>query len=434
MAHGYLIPTGGFVVEVWTWRDVAPVTADATLFSQSTQGLVGGGGSANEGKQFWVGMAPTTGAFTVKFWQESSGAELVSYVDPDPQNYPDDDAWHHWAVRLGANLTSLTIFLDGVQHGTATLSAAPVWNPGRLTIGAVYAPHRGVYGKVLWDKKLAYASAYNLELTANRIQEHYTAGSGGTVYYGDDEVERLNRIFTWAGVPEHQRRLEPAVTTVQGIQVAGANPLEEAQKTAEAAQGLMFADGQGFAVYHNRRHRYNRHSSATLAESLGAAPEVGLKFTTSERWIVNDVRGRRPYGTEIRMVSQQSQNEYGKRVTSFELAITDQEELRNAVSWMLARYGTDRIRVSGMTLHAHTSEILRELAEGAIEIGDVITLDELPDTSPVSSIDFVVEQIGIDADFVNKEWIVPLELTPVDVNRVFEIGVTELGDGSYISF
>src|SRR5262249_50827212 len=160
-------------------------------------------------------------------------------------------------------------------------------------------------------------------LTDNRIFEHYTAGRGGTVYYGDNEVTRLNRIYDWATVPQQSRRFDVPVTVLQGIEVGGTGVGDAVKKTASDARGVVFADGQSRMVYQNRRHRYNRPVRKVFAESLISAPEMTVTFTTDDAYVFNDIRGSRPFGGSVRMVNALSKATYGLKVASAELAIVD---------------------------------------------------------------------------------------------------------------
>jgi hypothetical protein len=436
MAHGYLYNAGGWTIEIWFWRDAPPVSGHACLFAQYTQisNIIWAQGG-EVGRQLWVGFTPTTGAFHVQGGDEGGGNSFT-WTDPSPSGYEGDSSWHHLAVTLdAATRKSVKVYLDGELYATAGTLASPlVWNAGILNVAGAMHSHHGNRGNYAFDKRVAYFAAFNRELTANRVLEHYTAGNGGTVYYGDDEIERLTRIYDWAGVPLHARLSEPATTVLQGIQVAGSNALSQAQDTVNSAGGYIFADGQAALHYHNKQHRYNKLAKMVLSEASQSAPEVGITFTTNHEYIYNDIHGDRPFGSRVRLMNQISHDTYGHKVFEFTLKVTDPDELTNAVTWILARYGEDRVRVKGVSFECTTSHVLKELAYGRVEIGDKLTLDELPDVSPYSTMDFIVESISVNANFLNKTWIVELELSPDDVNQVFQIGKSALGGSDYVAF
>lgn len=432
MSFGYVTPTGGFTIELWFKRDVAGATYN-TLVNQRTQAAVSWTvGSANGiGRQLLLEINGATGALGFQLVNEgaTSGTLLLNWVDPSPTGYAGDNAWHHVAIRLGTNKRSWNIFLDGEGYSSGTVASDINWNPGLLTFGAQYAPHVGDWGSYIWDKWLAYPTVYNKPLSDNRIFEHYTAGSGGTVYYNDNEVTRLTRITDWAEVPYQSREFEPALANLQGIQVDGTNALTAFQDTANAAGGLIYADGQSRLVYHNRRHRYNRWSVATLAESTDSAPEYGITFTIDDQNIYNDVRGERPFGSTVRLVNEISKAAHGRKTYSFSIPVTTHEELQNAVSWVASQYQNAVVRISDVSFRAESSDLIEWVATGGVNIGDHIILDELPpDAAPETRMEFAVEKVSLSVNIKDRVWIVKLQLSPFYLNKVFEVGVSNLGN------
>jgi hypothetical protein len=430
--YGYVAPLTGFTIEVWFKRDALP-TSFETLFNQRTQASVNWtvGGTNGIGRQLLMEIN-SAGALSLQMVNESAtaGTTVSTWTDPSPGGYANDNAWHHLALRMPPYPnTQWSLYLDGEQYAVGTVSAALNWKPGVFTFGAQYASHVGDWGSYLWTKWLAYFAMWDEWITPTRIQEHYTAGSGGTVYYGDDEVERLDRIADWADIPEQAREFEPALVELQGIQVAGANALTSFQDTAFAATGLVFADGQSRLVYHNRRHRYNRWNVLTLAESTDSAPEIGLTYTIDDANIYNDVRGDRPYGSTVRIVNDISKAAHGRKTYSFSIPVTTHDELRNAVAWISAQYANPTVRISNITLRGESSDVIEWAGTGGLTIGDHITLDELPpDAAPEVTMEFVVEKIGLNVDIKNRIYEVRLELSPYELQKVLQIGVSNLGD------
>ena len=436
MSFGYVTPTGGFTIELWFKRDVLPANF-STLVNQRTQAAVTWTGNLNTiGRQLSLEVS-ASGALVLVMVNEgfTAGTTVLSYTDPSPGGYGNDNAWHHVAVRVGTNKQAWALFLDGALYASGNTSSALNWNPGILTFGAAYAPQVGDFGSFIWDKWLAYPAVYNYPLTDNRIFEHYTAGSGGTVYYGDDEVTRLTRIADWAEVPDQSRQFEDAVAELQGIQVDGTNALTAFQDTANAAGGLIFADGQSRLIYHNRRHRYNRWSVVTLAESTDSAPEYGITFTIDDSRIFNDVRGERPFGSTVRLVDDISKAAYGRKTYSFSIPVTTHEELQNAVSWVASNYRDAVVRISDVSFRAESSDLIEWVGTGGVNIGDHIILDEMPpESAPEVQMEFTVEKISLSVDVKNRVWIVKLQLSPFRFNNVFEVGLSNLGTTYKIGF
>jgi hypothetical protein len=431
MAYGYVTPAGGFTLEIW-FKRTGTATGSQALFSQQTQNKSSATNAtpAVNGRQLLVYLI-TTGEVWVD-WRKEDGTQLVLYQGTN--TYGADGEWHHLALKISASdLRTWKLFVDGAVETSGTLSAAIDWKPGTLTIGAAYAPYLGNFGDYLYSGSLGYAAVWDTEQFDARIIEHYTAGNGGTVYYGDDEVKRLGRIFDFCKVPTNARRFDDPITTLQGIQIAGENGLAKALETATDATGLVFADGQAIMTYHNRRHRYNRAILKTLSEENVSAPDIGMEFATDDTKVYNDVRASRPYGGSARIRNKSSEYEYGRRVYELKLAVTSDDEMRNAGTWLANRYGEDRVRISGVTLSAESSDEIEELV-GTIQIGDCIAFDDLPDNAPFTYAEFIVEGISVQASFKDQTWSLGLELSPAELWNVLQVGVSTLGDGSRIAY
>jgi hypothetical protein len=431
MPYGYVRPSTGFTIECWFKRDATSPNYQ-TLFNQRTQAAVNWPSSAiyTQGRQLIVELNPTTGALNVGMLNETTttGTLVVGWADSDPGGYANDNQWHHVALRVANNKSTWALFVDGAIKTQLNTTAPLNWQPGILTFGAQYAPQLGNYGSGIWDDWLAYPAVYDKALTNSRIFEHYTAGAGGTVYYGDNEVTRLHRIADWAEVPDQAREFEDALTNLQGIQVADANALTAFQDTAAAASGLVFADGQSRLVYHNRRHRYNRWNVVTLGESLGSAPEIGITFSIDDENIYNDIRGDRPYGSTIRMIDNVSKAAHGRKTFSFSIPVTTHEELQNAVAWIASQYRYPKVRISEVTFRAESSDLIEWMGTGGVTIGDHITLIELPaEAAPEGTMEFVIEKMSVDVDIKSRVYKASFQLSPFEINQVFQVGRTNLG-------
>jgi hypothetical protein len=215
--------------------------------------------------------------------------------------------------------------------------------------------------------------------------------------------------------------------------VAGQNGLVKATETAKDSSGLVFADGQAVMVYHNKRHRYNSPIQVTLTEDTSAAPDVGMECATDDTKVYNDIRASRSYGGSARLRNKASMYEYGQKIYELELSITSDDEMRNAGTWVAERYGEDRLRVSGVTLSAESSDVIEALV-ATIKIGDRIAFDDLPENVPRNYMEFIVEGISVSADFKAQTWSLGLELSPAELWNVLQVGVSTLGDGSRIAF
>jgi hypothetical protein len=433
MAYGYVTPTGGFTVEIWFKHSTLPTWNEAIINQQTQNKASAWSTSPNfNGRQFLIYFLVPTGELRVD-WRSEAGTSLLLWTD-DTTAYANDNEWHFLCLRMGADMKTWNLWIDGDKKTTTTALATAIdWKPGVMSFGGSYTAALGNFGDLLYNGSLAYFAAWDTALSDSRILEHYTAGNGGTVFYGDDEVKRLGRILDYCNVPYDTRRFDDPVTTLQGIQIAGENGLSKALETATDATGLVFADGQSVMTYHNRRHRYNRAILKTLSEDSASAPDVGMEFATDDTKVYNDIRASRPFGGSARIRNKSSEYEYGRRVFDLKIAVTSDDEMRNAGTWLAERYGEDRVRISGVTLSAESSDEIEELV-ATVQIGDCVAFDDLPDNAPFTYAEFIVEGISVEANFKDQTWSLGLELSPAELWNVLQVGVSTLGDGSRIAY
>ena len=429
MSFGYVTMSGGWCVEVW-FKQNGPTTGRfPSMLVQYSQNRVGWGTlGTTRGRQLWFGLTPT-GQVLGEVW-DKDGVKRIEYISDDVT----DNEWHHVAFNMLSDLRTLQVYLNGLLVSSIASSVDVVWDAGSMSIAGAYQPKQGTYGTYQWTGQLAYVAVKDLTLSGNQIFDHYSAGAGGTVYYGDDEVTRFNRILDWAKVPEQSRALDAPTTFLQGIEVTGNNALDKLQETANGAGGYVYADGQAQIVYHNRARRYNKTSIFTFSESLGTAVEIGLDFVIDDEWIYNDIRGSRPFGTSVRMIDQESIDTFGPKVYEISVPVTTHEEMRNRVGWLLSKYKFDKIRLNTVTIEAFTSEPMQAAATGLLDIGDVVTLDDLPDHAPLTTMSFVIEGITYNVDYKIPKWSVTFNLSPAEYEKVFEIGTSVLGGGDKVAY
>jgi hypothetical protein len=439
--YGWLTKDG-FTVEAW-FRSSAIPPDFAFIFHQATQANINWNISpTQQGRQFALFMHPassaTPGALAVRVHGEGTatvaGPLLYTWNDAASPSYATDNSWHHVVVTYQANTRNLRVYLDGDLQSSGTATSTVNWQPGILAVAGIYQPNSGVFGAQLWHGSLSNVAAWIRPLSATRVSLHHAAGAGGTVYGGDTEVDRLTRILDWAGVPEQSRELDPARTVLQAMDTSEASALERAQSTVDDAMGLLLADGQSRIVYQNRSRRFNRRSVMTLSEITGSAPELDFTITVDEDKLYNEVKGTRPNGGTVRQIDPVSQAAYGRKPFSINLSITSHEELRNAVAWVLSQYSRDRVRVSSVSFRAESSEKIARMATGLVQVGDVLTLDDLPDPSPVDTLELVVERVDVDISFTDQTWRVVLQLSPHEINKVAQLGVSYLGTGAVIGY
>lgn len=404
---GYLTPGGGFSVEGWAWSDEA-VGTSRCLFAQNDQW---------KPEQSQIDLHRSNlGGIRLRLWDKAN-TEVANLLLSDVDF--GDGTWHHFAVSLKSDKRTLQVFFDGEVVGEDQLDAALTWNPGMFAFGGKHFSVGAVYQN-FWVGRLAYLGWKNSYVDAASIKEHYRAGAGALVFAGDTEVERMNRVLDWAHVPPWKRYLDEPVSRLDGFGVTGANALQELQASGEATDGLVFANGRGDVVYQNRVRRRHRWSAAEFAEFLGTAVEDNLTPEMDQQNIYNDVTGQRPNSTlQIRRADGGSIKQYGRKTYTLSLPVQDPTELLSAVLWTLYKYTKARLRISRATVAAHSGEMLHKYAFGGVEVGDLITISDLPDAAPSPSIDLFVEALDLEAS--EDTWFLTFSLSPNFETRVLRL-------------
>lgn len=306
--------------------------------------------------------------------------------------------------------------------------ATTLRQPKYITVGGnlswTYAQDfaSGRYGHVaVWDRALT-----------SEHREAYWIGAG---MYGsskgpfrEDETARLSRLVRYAGFVG-ETAFDTAASNILGVEWdTGQTAVEEIQTTAEDASGYVFMDGDGCLTYHNRKRRQGAPVRFTLGEATGLPYGSDLDLQVDEDRIVNEVAFTRPSGASGVIRDDGSMIAHGKKTKSVELRVTSDAEVLDASYWILNRYKDPVIRCDEVTLEATACPALFPVVLG-VEIGDRITLGDLPAASPASSLAFYVEAISttVKAEGVTPEWVTVLSLSPASLNDVWVLEDDTLG-------
>lgn len=90
------------------------------------------------------------------------------------------------------------------------------------------------------------------------------------------------------------------------------------------------------------------------------------------------------------------------------------------MAWRLLRYKDADVRIGSVTLDPFIYPELWPWALG-LEIGDRVTLDDLPSTAPATTLDFFIE--GVAHDFGPDHFKTTFQLSPADDWEFWMVGV-----------
>lgn len=233
---------------------------------------------------------------------------------------------------------------------------------------------------------------------------------------GAGETDRLHRVLSLSKWPAALMSFDTSLTAVSGLRwPGGSSALGLLHEYAEDAGGYVFVDKQGRLAYHNRHRRIGAPVVATLKHSDGTGYEPDVRLVEDDGRIVNDVTVDRPGGITARSADAASIAEHGRKALHMTKRILSDAEVEDAAAWAVGRGKDAKLRLDSISLNVAASEALWPIAL-ALEIGDRIKLDELPEYAPFASgtffiegIEHVVSQVG-----AGLSWITNLQLSPAE--------------------
>jgi hypothetical protein len=295
---------------------------------------------------------------------------------------------------------------------------------GGQQAGSLYQQYQnGRYSDfAIWDDTSLFADE-------SIIYDWWATGADSSANNYESEVDRLWRALDGAGWSGQEFVYDKNTTSLQPPDwESGTDALEVAQNGAADASGYVFMDGDGRFTYHSRVRRQSATVRYVLSDSSGFPYESNLEFVMDEDRIINEVAYKRPGGAEGVLRDASSIALYGRKSKTLELSVTKDSVVQDAAYSMLNLYSEPTVRCDSVTLKATAIPSLFLVVLGA-EIGDRITLSELPSAAPDSSLDFYVEAVEADVQ-VNGgtlEWVTTLSLSPADGSDVWILEDATLG-------
>ena len=286
--------------------------------------------------------------------------------------------------------------------------------------GSVYAEYA--------NGRIAHLAIWDRQILAVDIDPIWRLGDNGGVDFAEDEMTRIDRIAQMAFY-RGDTAYDGSKATLQGPNwSAGASALDELQGAAEDASGYIFMDGDGRLTYHNRDRRQGAATRFTLSDSSGLPFEPGLQFEMDEDRIINEVSYKRTNGIEGVLKDQASIDAFGRKSKSLELRVTSDSAVQDAAYSLLGDYSQPVVRCDSVTLNCSATPALFLVALG-VEIGDRITLADLPSQAPEANLDFYVEAINTDVSVSGGtlEWVTTLSLSPAGNSDVWVLEDPTLG-------
>jgi hypothetical protein len=330
-------------------------------------------------------LSSTLAAQTVAQWSDpygslirlsldATGHAVASFVDPwntssnrtvtSSQVFADGRT-HVGKVtlQLTAGTYTLRLLVDGVERGTAgtwTTTATLTYAFTELRVGG------GEYPRNLFTGTIAHVAGYGTALDAAAGLEHYTANTTG--FSGETSDERIERVWSWLGLPADLLDLDAGAATIGHIDSTDRGAWQYLQDVATTEGGILFVSTDGLLTMHNRGRSYD--ASATVDLTVDAAvvdPSTRLMHSLAD--VVNDMTVTRAGGAEARVVDEASVAEYGYIDGSLTVYSDTDEDAFDRATWALATRSQPRTRLPELALDAlsepGTAATVRTLDIGA---------------------------------------------------------------------
>lgn len=279
----------------------------------------------------------------------------------------------------------------------------------------------GRYSHVaIWDE---YST--NKLLSADFL-DWYKLGTDSS--YSESETVRIARALEMADWLD-ETIIDSATTTLAVPEWSeGTDALSVIQSASSDASGYVLIDGDGRVAYHNRVRRQSAAVKHVLGDSTGLPYESDLEFEMDEDSIVNEVTYKRANGAEGVLRDRDSIAAYGRKSQALEMGVASDSVVLDAAYTLLNLYSEPRVKCTKVTLRATATQALFPVILG-LEIGDRITLADMPTYAPEPSMDFFVEAISMDVkqDGSSAEWVVDLSLSSADESDVWILEDPSLG-------
>lgn len=321
----------------------------------------------------------------------SSGNAVARSVSPwDPsldrtvtsaQVYADGRT-HALAATLsndGAGTTTLRLYVDGVERGTAaTFPAATLPALQRVNVGG------GPYGD-MFTGTISHVSGYGSVLTT--LADHHAAASTG--FAGERSDERIERIASWINFPAALMNLDVGDSTIGHVDSTGKSPWSYMQDVAETEAGVLFIDTAGVLTLHNRTRGYD--SAAPVDVSVSAeAIDPDVRLSSGVAGVVNDLTVSRSGGASVRVVDESSISSYGWLDESISTIGDSDLDALNRANWELAMRSTPVVKLPELTLDG-LAEPGSSAAVRALDVGSRVQITGMPSQAPSSAADLRVQ-------------------------------------------
>lgn len=336
----------------------------------------------------------------------------------------DDNLTHSFvAVRNG---TAMTLYIDGVSSGTATLGSN--WTPTAGQRASIGYGDPTVTSDINWTGDIDEVVLYDSALSAAQALALHQAGT--SAWSGDGSGARIGRYLDLVAWPSADRSIATGETTLAAASLSN-NALQEIQDTVQAEQGDFFIGPDGKAVFRSRHYALEtataKTSQATFGPNGGSEiPYQDIQFEYNVDRIINDVEVELASGAVVSRKDQSSITKYGRRSDSVTgVALQNDADAMNLALWRIGHYKepfTRVVTIEVLTGAATSTSSSVVAATASRDIGHRITIK-----GPGNKItqDVLIE--GISETITPSAWTIGFNCSPAETTNYFIVGHTTLG-------
>lgn len=343
-----------------------------------------------------------------------------------------DNRPHLYVVvtTLTAPSATTTLYVDGAQVATLTSGAG---FPVGFTFPSLAVNIGGAvtytFNQAWQDQTISHVAYWNRALSGAEASDLGAAALG---YTGESESQRIGRFLTLGGYTGPTSLGFGATVMGPSTVTEGASVLASGQQASDSAFGNFYESADGVA-YSSRFVRYLTTTSAyTFGENIagGEYPYQGdIRYVADPQLVLNIADVTRSGGiiAHAEDTTGVSQKKFGKKNFTRTIDIASDSETQDAATWVVANRKTPLQRLSQLTFSPATVTNL-PFGDGTLwpmlltlEIGTRVTVRRRPKAANAGagitmSGDFFVEKIDHNGiDFETGDWLVTLQLSPVNV-------------------
>lgn len=318
-----------------------------------------------------------------------------------------------FVVTIDPTTPAANLYLNGTLEATLAVAPSVAVSTG-VRLGEGFAGAISHVG--IWDSALAVNDHANMWTAVN------------TGFAGETPGAAIARFARYGKIPAAEVTADAGSTAaLVFISTVGKTPLEAMRLVEGTEYGSLYDGRDGSLVFRGRNHRFNSASALTLSaisQHIGA----DLSPTLDDQGMMNIVDAARAEdgAPVVHATNQASVDEYGPYAASLALVTASDNEVADAATWRVSRYGEPSIRIPGVSVDVTNLDTTLATEVLTADLGTRFTLADLPAQAPWSSVDLFIE--GTTETITHEIHALALTTSTTDLFDSWQLGVVEHGE------